>query len=427
MLSQTLRHDLIKAREIKLIKFMQARAERELNKHKYHLSSDAKKRLRWLYILYYEQGGNVSVAANKLGISRQWLSGIKKVFESSNRDPRSLEPKSRAPKDRSKRNSLDKEKEKLIIEVRNKYGWGKDKIRAYLENEKNIRINHNTINKYLHKHKLISPKLSLKNIVAISKKKEREVNLRAKFRPPKEIKDYKPGALIEKDMKYVINIDKKEDKYKTRRNFFYQQTCLDSFTRIRVMELTKDFESKTVALAYQKSLNRLPFKVACLNTDNGSENGGVFASSLQENDNFHFYSNVATPTDNPRVERSHLTDELEFYSRGNIYTDYDKQKGALSEHEYIYNYIRPHQALAYLTPMGFYRLWKKNPKEAYQIADKWQDYLKKQSKRLAKARRIKKKEQIEALMNFIDAKLESKDDLNSSKLQLINCQLCSVA
>lgn len=260
----------------------------------------------------------------------------------------------------------------------------------------------------------------------MSKRKEREINLRAKFRPPNKIKDYRPGALIEKDMKYVIKPNKNE-RYKTKVSFWYQQTSLDSFTRIRTMELTEDFESITVALAHKKSLKRFPFKIACLNTDNGSENGGAFASSLQEDDNFHFYSNVATPTDNPRVERSHLSDELEFYGRGNIYTDYNKQKEALGRHEYVYNYIRPHQALAYLTPMAFYRLWKKNPEEAYRITDKWQGYLRKQSKRLAKARKIKRKEQIEALMNFIDAKLEQKDDLNSSKLQLINCQLCSVA
>ncbi|NCD07646.1 MAG: transposase [Spirochaetia bacterium] len=426
MLSQTLKHDLIKAREIKLIKFMQSRAEKELNKYKYHLSEDAKKRLRWLYILYYEQAGNISIAANKIGISRQWLSGIKKIFENSNRNPRSLEPKSRAPKNTSKRSSLEKYKEDLIIKIRKEYGWGKDKISAYLENEENIKVNHNTVNKYLHKHKLISPKLSLKNTMAIAKKKERETSLKAKFRPPSEIKDYKPGALIEKDMKYIINPNIKE-QYKTKNSFRYQQTCTDSFTRIRTMEVTKNFDSQTVTLANNRSLKRFPFKVACYNTDNGSENNGYFADNLQDNDNFHFYSNVGTPTDNPRVERSHLTDEIEFYSRGNIYSNFSQQDEALSKWEYIYNYVRPHQALAYLTPMAFYELWKKNPEEAYQITEKWQSYLRKQSKRLAKARKIKKKEQIEALMNFIDSKLEGKSDINKSKLQLINCQLCSVA
>jgi hypothetical protein len=30
-------------------------------------------------------------------------------------------------------------------------------------------------------------------------------------------------------------------------------------------------------------------------------------------------------------------------------------------------------------------------------------------------------------MSFIDSKLEQKTDLNEAKIQLINCQLCSVA
>jgi len=37
---------------------------------------------------------------------------------------------------------------------------------------------------------------------------------------------------------------------------------------------------------------------------------------LKKDTVFHFYSKAGTPTDNPRVERSHLTDELEFYRKG---------------------------------------------------------------------------------------------------------------
>lgn len=84
-----------------------------------------------------------------------------------------------------------------------------------------------------------------------------------------------------------------------------------------------------------------------------------------------------------------------------------------------------HQALGYLTPMEFYELWKKNPEEAYKITAYWQAYLKKQSARLASSRKIKKKEQIEKLMNFIEAKLEQKTNLEIYKLPLTNCELCS--
>ena len=77
--------------------------------------------------------------------------------------------------------------------------------------------------------------------------------------------------------------------------------------------------------------------------------------------------------------------------------------------------------------MQFYQLWKENPEAAYRIVEKWQSYLRKQRIRQAQSRKIKRKEQIEALMNFIDAKLAGNKGLKQAKLQLINCQLCSVA
>ncbi|MBL7057799.1 hypothetical protein ISS03_00520 [Patescibacteria group bacterium] len=77
-----------------------------------------------------------------------------------------------------------------------------------------------------------------------------------------------------------------------------------------------------------------------------------------------------------------------------LHSPLEKQRNAILKHEYIYNYIRPHQALAYKTPMEFYELWKQNPKEAYNIKDKWQEYLKKNSKRLSESRRIKNEEKL---------------------------------
>jgi len=37
--------------------------------------------LRWLYIVYYEADNNVTKVANKIGISREWLSKIKNKLE----------------------------------------------------------------------------------------------------------------------------------------------------------------------------------------------------------------------------------------------------------------------------------------------------------------------------------------------------------
>ena len=411
---------------------MQSLAETKLNPCHYHLSEDAKKRLRWLYLLYYDQRGNISAAARKAGISRPWMSHLKQVFEHNNKDPRCLEPESRAPNDTSNRNKIPKETENLIIKIRDDSlgSWGKEKISWALKRDYNIKINHNTVNSYLHKHKRISPKISLKNSKAFENKKYRnadDILLKVKFRPPKILKDYAPGALIEKDMKYLVK-PKQEHYGKHKDNYFYQFTEKDSFTRIRTLEVSDQQDTATTITCHKEAIKRFPFKVACINTDNGFENNNDFSKELKKENVFHFYSNRSTPTDNPRVERSHLTDDLEFYLKGNLFNDLQQQKEAVKKWENFYNFRRPHQALGYLTPMEFYALWKKNPAKAYCITAKWQAYLKKQRLRLACARKIRKKEQIETLMNFIDAKLtQTKNDVEVAKIQLIDCKLCSIA
>lgn len=432
MLQNNQSNDWLESIKINSINHMQNTAEKLLNPYNHRLSGEAKKRLRWLYILYYEQNGNVTRTAGRIGISRQWLSYLKSVFENNRKDPRSLEPELKAPNDTSNRKRIPKETEDLIIKIREDSLniWGKEKIAGVLKDDYGIKINPNTVNKYLHIHKMIDPKISLKNMKAWDDKKLREADnvvFKVKFRPPSKIKDCTPGALVEKDMKYVAKFGQNSD-FKTRDSFWYQHTFIDSFTRIRALELTKDFESKTAAFVWQTALKRVPFKVACANTDNGSENGGEFSKELQKEGVFHFYSNIGTPTDNPRVERSHLTDEKEFYSRKNIFKDFEKQKDVLKDWEYFYNFKRPHQALGYLTPMKFYELWKENPGEAYAITERWQTYLKKQRIRQAQSRKMKRKDQLEALMGFIDAKLTNqKNEISKAKLQLINCQLCSMA
>src|SRR3989344_3264191 len=414
------------------LKSMKNLAEKRLNPKHYNLSEEAKKRLHWLNVLYYEQGGNVTKAANKIGISRQWLSPLKTLFEKKEKDPRVLEPKSKAPHSTKNRKRISKENEDKILEVRkdSKNVWGKVKISVALERDHHIKVSPNTVNKYLHKHKKIDPKISLKNSRAWQAKKARdnpEAELFVRYRPPKAIKDLAPGALVEKDMKYVAKPSSNDVPATRGESFWYQHTETDSFTRIRALELVRDSAAENSALAHERSKEKFPFVVACQNTDNGSENMREFRELLKKDTVFHFYSNAGTPTDNPRVERSHLTDELEFYQKGGFKKTFEEQKAATAEWEYFYNFVRPHQALGYLTPMGFYELWKTNEEEAFAVVKKYQGYLAKQRRRLAGARRIKKTEQVQKLMEFIDVKLNQKVGLKRAKESLINCQLCSVA
>lgn len=386
---------------------MQTQAEIKLNPWRYYLSPEAKKRLKWMYILKREGDGNVSLAANKLGISRTWLSQVHNHWKKNHEDPRSLEPESRAPHDTSHRQRIDKKVENKIIEIRKKYQpWGKDKLAVILKRDYQLTAGASTVNRCLHKHNLIDPKLSEKNKLAWRRKREK-TEMKFKTRPPSIIKDYQPGALLEKDMKLVLKmgIFTNWHKQRAKENFWYQHTLIDSFTRLRAVGLAEDSTSRTAVAVQEQAAERLPFAIAAINNDNGGENAKDFSDYLEKEKVAQFFSRAGTPTDNPRVERSHLTDELEFYGQGNLYKNFNEQAKAISDWEHTYNFIRPHQALGYRTPREFYELWKSNPEEAYRIKNKYRAYLKKQSCRLAKSRQMKNKEQIEKLMQFIDQKL----------------------
>jgi transposase InsO family protein len=331
---------------------------------------------------------------------------IHSEWEFRKRNPQSLEPESKAPHDTSNRKRIAKEREDKIVELRNQYHWGKDKLATVMDRDHKMKVGATTVNRYLSKHDLIDAKLSYKNKMAHKNKVEQT----QKIRPPSQIKDYKPGALVEKDLKFIskkgcfINMEKR----KAKENFYLQHTMIDSFTRIRVLGFSEDSESATAVAVQEKNAERFPFPIACMNTDNGSENEGDFNAHLKKKDIVHFFSRSATPTDNPRVERSHLTDDKEFYNWGNVHDTFDEQETAGLEWERVYNFVRPHQALGNLTPMEFHALYKKDPAQAYAIVDKYQKYLKKQSARLAAARKMKKKEAIEELMAQIDRKLAKK-------------------
>jgi len=382
---------------------MQTTAQRQLNPLGLPLSEEAKKRLKWMYIIQFECGNKITKAAKKIGVSRQWLSKIHSKWESSGQDPKSLEPESRAPNNTDKRNRIDSEIKDAIVEARKKYHWGKDKLTTILDTEYKIIVSPTTINRYLNKKGLINVKIANR----IKMAHQNKVEHKQKYRPPKEIKDYKPGALIEKDMKFILKLGQfiNFEKYKAKENFWNQHTVIDSFTRIRTLGLAEDGSSQAAVITQEECVSRLPFAIACTNTDNGAENEKDFDEYLEQKNIIHFYSRSGTPTDNPRVERSHLTDEVEFYQQGGVCKTFEEQKKKLADWEYLYNNVRPHQALGNLTPMAFYELWKINSEAAYKITEKWKAYLQKQSKRLANSRKINNREKIAKMMTQIDLKL----------------------
>jgi transposase InsO family protein len=99
-------------------------------------------------------------------------------------------------------------------------------------------------------------------------------------------------------------------------------------------------------------LQKLPFKVEVIQTDNGAEFGSQFHYHVLDAGIGHVYIKPATPRLNGKVERSHRIDAEEFYRQlqGVVIEDTQLFNDRLQEWETFYNFDRPHGGLGGQTP-----------------------------------------------------------------------------
>ena len=99
-------------------------------------------------------------------------------------------------------------------------------------------------------------------------------------------------------------------------------------------------------------LERLPFPVQMIQTDNGSEFGSAFHYHVLDKGVGHRYIKPRTPRLNGKVERSHRIDAEEFdrLLDGAVIDDADVFNNKLQEWEDFYNFHRPHGGLNGQTP-----------------------------------------------------------------------------
>ena len=96
-------------------------------------------------------------------------------------------------------------------------------------------------------------------------------------------------------------------------------------------------------------LDRFPFRIYTIRTDNGHEFQAKFHWHVEDRGIRHVYIKPRSTNLNEKVERSHLTDEQEFYQLFSYKDDADLEK-KMEEWEVFYNYCRPHSSLKGKTP-----------------------------------------------------------------------------
>lgn len=107
----------------------------------------------------------------------------------------------------------------------------------------------------------------------------------------------------------------------------------------------------------------MPFPIKVIQVDGGSEFQDAFEEECQKRGIKLFVLLPRSPKLNGHVERAQRTHTEEFYEVTNTTFDISKLNQALLKWEEVYNTVRPHQALGYLTPEEFLGRYQQKQKE----------------------------------------------------------------
>ena len=158
-----------------------------------------------------------------------------------------------------------------------------------------------------------------------------------------------PGHHVQLDVKFLELVD--GAGHKVRR---FQYTAIDDATRIRSLRVYNRHTQAAAIDFIDHVLERFPFRIHTIRTDNGHEFQTRFHWHVEDLGIRHVYIKPASPNLNGKVERSHLTDELEFYQLLD-YTDDVDLREKLAAWESFYNLHRPHGGLGGKTPYEILR------------------------------------------------------------------------
>ncbi len=225
-----------------------------------------------------------------------------------------------------------------ILELRKEYQLGSIRITWYLERYHGIKVSESSVYRTLARH-------GVNRLVKTTSR--REVHTK---RYSKTV----PGHQVQVDVKFISF---KDSSHKRIRR--YQYTAIDDATRIRTLQIYSRHNQANAINFIDYVIAKFPFRIHTIRTDRGHEFQAQFHWHVEDLGIRHAYNKPGSPQLNGKVERSHRTDQEEFYQLLTYTDDVDLNK-KLQAWQNFYNFNRPHGALKGKTPYEVLKATLKN-------------------------------------------------------------------
>jgi putative transposase len=310
------------------------------------LSKAARQRLDWM-LFYSFNGRNVARTCRHFSISRQTFYRWKRRFD--RHDLITLEGHSHRPR-KVRQPTWTVELAERVLVLRKQYPrWGKDKLVVLLRRENRI-VSTSMVGRILANLKRRGALHEPPRAAVLRRERRKLRNRPWAVRKPKYWRIEQPGDLVEVDTKEL----------RLRRGVILKHfSARDVVSRWDVIEVHGRATSLAAARFLDTLLDRLPFPLGALQVDGGSEFAAEFEQACQQKEIPLFVLPPKSPKLNAHVERSHRTHNEEFYQVQADSVEVPRLNQQLRRWEHTYNQVRPHQSLAYLTPLEFLHRWKR--------------------------------------------------------------------
>jgi len=285
-----------------------------------------------------EVTGNVSKTCRYYGISRQAYYKWLRRYEEGGVE--ALRDRSSRPHESPRTTQI--EVVGKVVYLRQTYHFGPHKIAMYLKRYHDITLSPSGIWRIL-------KRLDMSRLPSSGRYRRQKERWKRYEKP-------EPGHRVQIDVKFIAPLPGSRRK-------FYQFTAIDDCTRLRVLRIYERLNQKTAIQFLDYVLEKLPFRVERIQTDNGAEFQSSFHYHVLDRGIGHVYIRPATPRLNGKVERSHRIDAEEFYRMldGVVIDDAGVFNERLREWEDFYNFNRPHGGLGGQTPYERLRLKTGSP------------------------------------------------------------------